>query len=74
MTMSKLKPMKRRRPWSPAELPGAPAAAIPEITVEDAAGAGENAVEFNSETARWNWPENMLRYEGGAAPENLRIL
>ncbi len=41
---------------------------------EALAGAGALAEEFVSETARWHWPENMLRYEGGAAPENVRIL
>ena len=51
--------MKRRRPRSPAGLPGAPVAAIPEIAVEAGAGAGALA---------------MLRYEDGAAPENVRIL
>ncbi len=65
---------ERRRPRPPADLPGAPVAAIPEITVEVAAGAGAIAEEFVSETARWHWPENMIRHEGGAAPENLRIL
>ena len=57
-----------------AGLPGAPLAPIPEITVEVAAGPGALAEEFVSETARWHWPENMIRYEAGAAPENLRIL
>ena len=42
--------------------------------MEAGAGAGALAEEFVSETARWHWPENMLRYEGGAAPENVRIL
>ena len=55
-------------------LPGAPVAAIPEITVEVSAGAGTAAEEFVSEVAHWHWPENVLRHEGGAAPENLRIL
>ena len=73
-TVPKRRPMPPRRPQPPAGLPGAPAAAIPEITVEVAAGAGAIAEEFVSETARWHWPENMIRHEGGAAPENLRIL
>ncbi len=73
-TVPKRRPMKRRRPRPPAGLPGAPVAAIPEIAVEAGAGAGALAEEFVSETARWHWPENMLRYEGGTAPENVRIL
>ena len=73
-TVPKRRPMKRRRPRPPAGLPGAPVAAIPEIAVEAGAGAGALAEEFVYETARWHWPENMIRYEGGAAPENVRIL
>ncbi|MCY4488029.1 MAG: S24 family peptidase [Deltaproteobacteria bacterium] len=73
-TVPKRRPMPPRRPRPPAGLPGEPVAAIPEITVEVSAGAGARAEEFVSETARWHWPENMIRYEGGAAPENLRIL
>ena len=70
----KRRPMPPKRPRPPAGLPGAPVAAIPEITVEVSAGAGALAEEFFSETALWHWPENMIRFEGGAAPENLRIL
>ena len=73
-TVPKRRPMKRSRPRPPVGLPGAPVAAVPEIAVEAGAGAGALAEEFVSETARWHWPENMLRYEGGAAPENVRIL
>ncbi len=73
-TVPQRKPMPPRRPRQPAGLPGAPVAAIPEITVEVAAGAGAIAQEFVTETARWHWPENMIRHEGGAAPEDLRIL
>ena len=73
-TVPKRRPMPQRRPRPPAGLPGAPVAVIPEITVEVAPRAGAVAEEFVSETARWHWPENMIRHEGGAAPENLRIL
>ena len=38
------------------------------------AGAGALSEGLVSETARWHWPENMIRHEGGAAPENVRIL
>ncbi len=70
----KRSPMKRRPPRIPAGLPGAPLVAVPEVTVEVSAGAGAVAEEFVSETARWHWPENMIRHEAGAEPENLRIL
>ena len=73
-TVPRRRPMKRRRPRPPAGLPGAPVAAIPEVTVEVSAGAGAITEEFVDETARWHWPENMIRHEAGAAPENLRIL
>ena len=66
--------MKRKPPRMPAGLPGAPLAAIPEVTVEVSAGAGALAQEFVSETALWHWPENMIRHEAGAAPEDLRIV
>ncbi len=73
-TVPRRRPMPPRRPRPPAGLPGAPVAVIPEVTVEVSAGAGAVAEEFVSETARWHWPENMIRHEAGAAPENLRIL
>ena len=68
------RPMKRKPLRMPARPPGAPLVAIPEVTVEVAAGAGTFAEEFVSETALWHWPENMIRHEAGAEPENLRIL
>ena len=70
----KRRPMKRRAPRMPAGLPGAPLVAVREVTVEVSAGAGASAQEFVSETALWHWPENMVRHEAGAEPENLRIL
>ena len=73
-TVPKRRPVPPRRPQPRAGLPGAPVAAIPEITVDAAARPGAFAEEFISETALWYWPENMIRHEAGAAPENLRIL
>ena len=70
----KRKPMKRKPPRMPAAVPGAPLVAVREVTVEVSAGAGALAREFVSETALWHWPENMIRHEAGADPENLRIL
>ena len=59
------------RPSVPA---GAPLAAIPEIEVAAAAGDGALTGEDPPEIARWRLPDAMLRHEGGASPENLRIL
>ncbi len=73
-TVPKRRPMKRRPPRMPAGLPGAPLAAIPEVTVEVSAGAGAVTEEFFDETVRWHWPENMIRHEAGAEPGDLRIL
>ena len=70
----KRRPMKRKPPRMPAGLPGAPLAAILEVTVEVSTGAGAVTEEFVSETALWHWPENMIRHEAGADPESLRIL
>ena len=70
----KRRPMKRKSPRMPAAVPGAPLVAVREVTVEVSAGAGALAREFVSETALWHWPENMIRHEAGADPENLRIL
>ena len=59
------------RPAVPA---GALLAAIPEIEVDAAAGGGTTGADNPPEIARWSLPEDMLRHEGGASPENLRIL
>ena len=59
------------RPPVPA---GAPLASVPEIEVAAAAGDGALTGEDPPEVARWSLPEAMLRHEGGAAPDNLRIL
>ena len=68
------KPQKRRRRTPPGALPGAPLAAIPEMAVEAAAGAGAAGEEFAAEKARWYLPEGMIRHEGDAEPGNLRVL
>ena len=59
---------------SPPTAAGAPLASIPEIEVAAAAGDGAITGEDPPEIARWGLPEAMLRHEGGAAPDNLRIL
>ena len=44
------------------------------MEVEAAAGPGALADEFVIEKARWFLPEGMIRYEGDASPDDLRIL
>ena len=44
------------------------------MEVEAAAGPGALNDEFAVEKARWHLPEGMIRHEGGARPEDLRIL
>lgn len=58
----------------PPSRAGAPLAAVPEIEVAAAAGDGTITGEDPPEIARWSLPEAMLRHEGGAVPDNLRIL
>ena len=45
-----------------------------EVEVEAAAGAGAWNDDFVHEKARWRLPEAMVRHEGDADPEALRIL
>ena len=70
----KRKPRKRRRRTVPTPVPGAPLAAVPEMAVEASAGPGMLNEEFTAETARWYLPEGMIRHEGHASPDNMRIL
>ena len=44
------------------------------MEVEASAGPGVLADEFVIEKARWFLPERMIRYEGDASPDDLRIL
>ena len=44
------------------------------MEVEAPAGPGALAEEFVIERGRWYLPEGMIRYEGNASPDNLRIL
>lgn len=64
----------RRRRFVPPEFPGAPLAGVPELDVAAAAGGGAFNADAAVEKARWYLPEAMLRHEGGARPEDLRIL
>ena len=51
-----------------------PLAAIPEVEVEASAGPGALADEFVAEKARWFLPEGMIRHEGAAVPDAIRVL
>ena len=73
-TVPRRKPAKRKRRTPPAGIPGVPLSSVPEMEVEASAGPGALAEEFVIEKARWYLPEGMIRYEGDASPDNLRIL
>ena len=73
-TLPKRKPWKRKRRPAGAAIPLSPLSEIPEMEVEAAAGPGALNDEFAVEKARWHLPEGMIRHEGGARPEDLRIL
>ena len=64
---------KPRRSRAPEGSP-VPLAGIPEVEVEASAGPGALADEFVAEKARWFLPEGMIRYEGGAVPDAIRVL
>lgn len=51
-----------------------PLVGISEVEVEASAGPGAFTEEFVAERARWYLPEGMIRYEGGARPDAVRIL
>ena len=64
---------KPRRVRSP-KASDVPLAGIPEVEVDAAAGPGALAEEYVAEKAHWFLPERMIRYEGGAAPDAIRVL
>ena len=66
------KPWKRTRKSPPASGPAL--ATVAEMEVEVAAGAGAFNEEFIFEKARWRLPEVMVRHEGDADPDALRII
>ena len=69
------RPPKPRTPrFRPPQLPNAPVSAVREMAVDAAAGAGALNEDNAAEAARWYMPDAMIRHEGRAAPENLRIL
>ena len=64
------------KPWKRTKRPGGGGAmaSVAEMEVEAAAGPGAWNEEFVMEKARWRLPEGMVRHEGDAEPEALRIL
>ena len=63
------------KPWKAKKRPpGGALATVPEMEVEAAAGPGAWNDGFVLEKARWRLPEGMVRHEGDADPECLRIL
>ena len=62
------------RPWTGPRRRRTAGASVAEVEVEVAAGAGAWNEDFVHEKARWRLPEAMVRHEGDAAPEALRIL
>ena len=69
------RPSKPRHPrFKPPQLPSAPVSAVREMAVDASAGPGALNEDNAAEAARWYMPDAMIRHEGRAAPENLRIL
>ena len=66
------KPWTGKRRRTPAAGPAL--ATVSEVEVEASAGPGAFAEEFVQERARWRLPEVMVRHEGHADPDALRIL
>ena len=62
------------RPWTGPKRRRTAGAAIPEMEVEAAAGPGAWHEDFVHEKARWRLPEAMVRHEGDADPDAVRIL
>ena len=62
------------KPWTGPKRRRTAGACVPEVAVEAAAGAGAWNDDFVHEKARWRLPEAMVRHEGDATPEALRIL
>ena len=63
-------PLRRASPRAPHVR----LASIPEVEVDASAGPGALSSEFVAEKARWLLPEVMIRYEGGATPDAIRVL
>ena len=66
--------LPRPKPWTGPKRRRTAGASVREVEVEAAAGAGAWNEDFVHEKARWRLPESMVRHEGDADPEALRIL
>ena len=66
--------LPRPKPWTGPKRRRTAGASVREVEVEAAAGAGAWNDDFVHEKARWRLPEAMVRHEGDADPEALRIL
>ncbi len=62
------------KPWTGPKRRRTAGAAVAEMEVEAAAAPGAWHEDFVHEKARWRLPEAMVRHEGDADPEALRIL
>jgi len=62
------------KPWTGPKRRRTAGASVAEVEVEAAAGAGAWNEDFVHEKARWRLPEAMVRHEGDADPQALRIL
>ncbi len=62
------------KPWTGPKRRRTAGASVPEMEVEAAAGPGTWHEDFVHEKARWRLPEAMVRHEGDADPEAVRIL
>ncbi len=62
------------KPWTGPKRRRTAGASVAEVEVEAAAGPGAWHEDFVHEKARWRLPEAMVRHEGDADPDALRIL
>ena len=62
------------RPWTGPKRRRAASASVVEVEVEATAGPGAWHEDFVHEKARWRLPHGMVRHEGDADPDALRIL
>ena len=62
------------KPWTGPKRRRTASASVAEVEVEAAAGPGAWHEDFVHKKARWRRPESMVRHEGDADPDALRIL
>ena len=64
----------RPKPWTGPKQRRTASASVVEVEVEATAGPGAWHEDFVHEKARWRLPHGMVRHEGDADPDALRIL